>query len=299
MNYKLTALFTVLTLFLAACGVQERIENEVSEQIVEQVASQLSDADVDLDFDADGDFASISIDDGQGGTIDFSTEANADTDVFSAFDFNIALPNGILEGAKQVTQQNGQDASVTASYTLENNIDQPFFDELEQAVLAEGFTKGVSFNSDDSVVNGMFNYEHASGYMLSILAGEQDVIVTMTKTEPSTGSSTSESMEIPTVLDGSMSLDKETYTVEEMIVVSLQINTPLASDAWVGIVPSDTPHGLESDADAVDLAYAYVESNEEITLYAPYEPGQYDVRLFNTDSSDGVELASVTITVNP
>lgn len=109
-----------------------------------------------------------------------------------------------------------------------------------------------------------------------------------------------ESDTLPTSLDGSITLTKATYQPEEAIEIRLVVNTPLADDAWVGIVPSDTPHGSELENDAVDISYTYINNLSDegtLTLYAPVDAGQYDVRLFNTDASDGVELASISIAV--
>lgn len=105
----------------------------------------------------------------------------------------------------------------------------------------------------------------------------------------------------PIEFDGSITLDKSDYTPEEAIVVSLTVNTPVDETAWVGIIPSETPHGLEVESDAVDISYEYLTNmtDGQITLVAPAAPGQYDVRLFNSDNERiGVELAFVSITVS-
>ena len=98
-----------------------------------------------------------------------------------------------------------------------------------------------------------------------------------------------------------MTLDKTDVNVGEEFGVTLVINVPLADDAWVGIVPSETPHGAEGDGDTVDVYYVYVSQavDGRVTMIAPAVAGTYDVRLYSSDDSTvGVELASTTITVN-
>ena len=70
------------------------------------------------------------------------------------------------------------------------------------------------------------------------------------------------------------------------------------SDAWVGIIPSDVPHGSEATNDENDLDYEYLDGQESgaLTFVAPNEVGSYDFRLHDTDQ-DGQEVASVTFQV--
>lgn len=97
---------------------------------------------------------------------------------------------------------------------------------------------------------------------------------------------------------GLITLNKSAYESTEAILVTLNLPQPLSGSAWVGIVPSDTPHGDEAENDAVDVTYEYVTNavNGQITLYAPSVEGQYDVRLFDDDDG-GIELDSVSISV--
>lgn len=66
--------------------------------------------------------------------------------------------------------------------------------------------------------------------------------------------------------------------------------------AWVGIIPSDVPHGDESVNDAHDLTYQYLSDRTQgvLTFTAPTKTGSYDARL---NDGDGREIASVTFTV--
>jgi len=82
--------------------------------------------------------------------------------------------------------------------------------------------------------------------------------------------------------------------------VRVQFTTPatISENAWVGIVPSNVPHGSEAENDEHDVDYQYLEgkTNGLLSFEAPAVPGSYDIRMFDTDG-DGKELASVTFEV--
>ena len=95
-----------------------------------------------------------------------------------------------------------------------------------------------------------------------------------------------------------LQLDKATYSPEEEIRVTFEAPSWYAEDAWVGILPSDVPHGDEDVNDGYDLSYEYLEgrTSGEMIFTAPLEPGSYDVRMHDTDDN-GKEVASVTFEV--
>jgi len=98
----------------------------------------------------------------------------------------------------------------------------------------------------------------------------------------------------------SASLKLSTYSVSPGGSVAVTFTAPagLASNAWIGIIPSWVAHGSEATNDQYDLAYQYLSGSTSGTLYfsAPTTPGSYDFRMHDTDNS-GSELASVTFTV--
>lgn len=67
---------------------------------------------------------------------------------------------------------------------------------------------------------------------------------------------------------------------------------------WVGLIPSDVPHGSGAENDKHDVAYWYLDGKVkgELTFRAPGRPGSYDLRL--NESSAGKEVASVTFKVS-
>jgi hypothetical protein len=93
-------------------------------------------------------------------------------------------------------------------------------------------------------------------------------------------------------------LNKTEFTAGEEIVVSYSAPESYEERAWIGIIPSDTPHGSEATNDGVDLAYEYLKkrTNGEIKFTAPSEPGAYDIRMHDSDS-DGKEVASKSFVV--
>ena len=78
-------------------------------------------------------------------------------------------------------------------------------------------------------------------------------------------------------------------------------NLPENSDAWIGVVPSDTPHN-ELDADSAVMQYQSL-SQFESGNFAGFElsdnslSGNYDLRIYANDNG-GKELACVTFYIN-
>lgn len=70
-------------------------------------------------------------------------------------------------------------------------------------------------------------------------------------------------------------------------------------DAWLGFVPASLARGAsEVEADAVDVSYVYLNTEVEgvISLGLPFEEGEYDLRLYNTDSGEnGYEMAAISL----
>jgi hypothetical protein len=99
-------------------------------------------------------------------------------------------------------------------------------------------------------------------------------------------------------VSGSLSLLKSTAITNGKIEVQLQEAAQLSSKAWIGLIPSDIPHGDESRNDQHDLDYKYVRSgdNQVYSFLAPSKTGSFDFRLHDTDDN-GSEIASVTFQV--
>lgn len=98
--------------------------------------------------------------------------------------------------------------------------------------------------------------------------------------------------------DGTLRVNKMTFSPGEQISVSFTAPASYDAHAWVGIIPSDIPHGKEAVNDAHDITYQYLNkrSRGTLTFAAPGKPGNYDLRMNDTDS-DGREVTSVSFTV--
>ncbi len=93
-----------------------------------------------------------------------------------------------------------------------------------------------------------------------------------------------------------ISVSKTKFIPGESFEVQYSLGGPAKPSAWIGIIPSNIPHGKEGENDAHDVAYSYTpDASGTVTLTAPMKPGSYDLRW----SGDGVEWTSVTIEVTP
>lgn len=96
-----------------------------------------------------------------------------------------------------------------------------------------------------------------------------------------------------------MSTDKTEYSPGDTITLTIKAEGfDDKANAWVGMVPSEVPHGSEDENDAYDVEYFYIYEIEggKATFTAPETPGSYDFRLNDSDDT-GVEVAYITITV--
>ena len=97
-------------------------------------------------------------------------------------------------------------------------------------------------------------------------------------------------------------LDNTMYEAGGDITVTLNVAATenLADTAWVGVIPSDVVHGDEKINDEYDSDYEYVSNavNDQLSLVAPSEMGEYDVRLFSSDTSLAEEITYVSFDVN-
>jgi len=104
--------------------------------------------------------------------------------------------------------------------------------------------------------------------------------------------SSSTSVQNPTVW-----LDKPTFNPNEQILVHFQAPASWSRDAWIGIVPSNIPHGDEAVNDKYDVAYQFIEKRTSGTLsFIAPGPGQWDFRMHDTDQN-GREFFNVPFIV--
>jgi len=98
----------------------------------------------------------------------------------------------------------------------------------------------------------------------------------------------------------SLSIDKSVVKPGEEIAVSFTALAEWNDNAWIGIVPSEVPHGSEATNDQYDLAYQYIKKRTSGTMKfkAPTTPGKYDFRMHDTDNN-GKEITHITFEVKP
>lgn len=99
--------------------------------------------------------------------------------------------------------------------------------------------------------------------------------------------------------EASLSLSRDRYAPGDAIVVNFTASADYADNAWIGIIPSRVPHGSEAENDRHDLSYQYLKKRAagSMTFIAPKEPGDYDLRMHDTDNN-GREVASVSFRVS-
>jgi len=95
-----------------------------------------------------------------------------------------------------------------------------------------------------------------------------------------------------------ISLEKNVFDTGESIRVHFVASPQWSDDAWIGIIPSDTPHRSEAENDRFDVAYQYLrkQARGSLVFTAPDKAGQWDFRMHDTDKN-GREIYSVTFTV--
>lgn len=95
-----------------------------------------------------------------------------------------------------------------------------------------------------------------------------------------------------------LQLTKTTFLPGDNIAVTFEVAQPLPNGAWLGIIPSDIPHGSEQTNDEHDVDYQYVagKTSGVCQFHAPGQSGSFDFRLNDSDSN-GAEIASVTFSV--
>ncbi len=98
----------------------------------------------------------------------------------------------------------------------------------------------------------------------------------------------------------SLHLNRHSYHPGEEIEVRFTAPHDFNANAWVGIIPSDVPHGSEALNDRHDIAYQYLNKRTRGTLIfrAPSRPGSYDFRM-NSSDNRGREVCYVTFQVEP
>ncbi|HOY39778.1 MAG: hypothetical protein KBB11_03930 [Bacteroidales bacterium] len=110
--------------------------------------------------------------------------------------------------------------------------------------------------------------------------------------------STTDFVATETFRNASMHLEKLVFSPGEKINLYYTAPPFTGSNPWIGIVPSDKPHGSETQNDQYDISYQYIGSKTSGTLSftAPTTPGNYSFRMHDTDAN-GKEVSNISFTV--
>ena len=107
------------------------------------------------------------------------------------------------------------------------------------------------------------------------------------------------SVEEPASGEGRLWIDEPAIaTPGGTVAVHFEAAPTFHDNAWVGIVPSEVPHGSEAENDRHDLGYEYLKKRTSgtIKMKVPAQAGTYDVRMHDSDR-DGREVASASFEV--
>ncbi len=97
--------------------------------------------------------------------------------------------------------------------------------------------------------------------------------------------------------DPSLRLEKSMFVPGEEIRVNFHASGSWPRDAWIGIIPSNIPHGSEAVNDRHDITYQYIKNRTHgVMVFTAPGPGQWDLRMHNTDNN-GQEMAYVSLHV--
>lgn len=92
-------------------------------------------------------------------------------------------------------------------------------------------------------------------------------------------------------------LSKATFYPNEQIRVIFHAPSSWPKDAWIGIIPSNIPHGDEALNDRHDVAYQFIDKRTSgMMIFNAPGPGQWDFRMHDTDQN-GREFFSISFTV--
>ena len=129
-----------------------------------------------------------------------------------------------------------------------------------------------------------------------INAATQIMSTTVTPMMQGQGQQTTTQQTPSYVQRGQLTLNKQSFARGEQIQVTYRAPAGLDRSAWIGIIPSNIPHGDEEVNDAHDVTYQYLEGRTSGTLvFTAPSSGYWDLRMHSSDSR-GVEIATVSFT---
>jgi hypothetical protein len=92
-----------------------------------------------------------------------------------------------------------------------------------------------------------------------------------------------------------ISIGVDAATRGQTVDLNYSVIEPLYETAWLGVIPSDVPHGDGYENDRYDVLFVYLKGSAKnrirIAIPANIPSGEYEIRIFDSDQN-GKEVAS-------
>ncbi len=167
-------------------------------------------------------------------------------------------------------------------------------------IIPSNVPHGSEATNDEYDLDYQYLDGQTSGVMIFIAPGQEGSYdFRMHDTDGDGKEVTYTTFNIKIVIEGaSLKIEKETFAPGEEIKVEFEAPPVFGAGAWIGIIPSDIPHGSESKNDEHDIDYHYIEKRTSGMMFftAPEEPGEYHIRMHDTDNN-GNEIMFVSFEV--
>jgi len=171
-------------LFLSACGVRERLEEEAAQAIAETVIEQATGAeDVNLETGEDGSL-SYSVEGVDGETVSVDFNAEADVTAMEGMGYNIPLPEGVMNGVVQRVGTDGEETVVSGQFEVQGITAREFYDSIVPTLIAQGFVyddpneQGATQpNPDNPTALLGATFTHPDGTTFSVIWAESVVLL--------------------------------------------------------------------------------------------------------------------------
>jgi hypothetical protein len=175
-----------------------------------------------------------------------------------------------------------------------------FSEQAWVGIIPSDVPHGTEDQNDDNDIAYQYLNKQTEGELIFMAPGKAGAYdLRMNDTDDHGKEVASVSFIVKVVTEGAeLTLDKDTYAPGEEIRLTFTAPDVFGPNAWVGIIPSDVPHGSEEENDQHDISYMYLEKKTKglFVFKAPDKPGAYDFRMHDTDDH-GNEITYVGFTV--
>jgi hypothetical protein len=96
-------------------------------------------------------------------------------------------------------------------------------------------------------------------------------------------------------LQSYIGIDFDAVNRGQTVEITYSATAKLTGTAWLGIIPSDVPHGDGYENDRYDVLFVYLKGRAtgavKVTIPTNIQQGEYEIRIFDSDDN-GHEVAS-------